>query len=64
MPIVRKLHVGGALFKIVTEPQFDARLTRYVAEVAHDDGRVQKVYSRLPAGPFVFHVPSTDGAHP
>ena len=64
MTIIRNLRVNGALHEQVVAPEFDAKLKRYVATVKHADGKEQKVYSRLPGGPFVFHVPSTENPHP
>ncbi len=54
MTIVRKLRVNGALFVEVEAPKLDPRRRIYTAMIRHDDGREQIVYSRLPAGPFVF----------
>lgn len=64
MPIIRKLRVNGALYKQVEPPQYSPRLNRYTAQVEHDDGRHQIVYSRLPDGPFVFTIPSEKEPHP
>ncbi len=64
MPVSTRLHVGGALYALIEPPKFDPHLKRYTAVVAHANGEKQNAYSRLPAGPFVFTVPSEKEPHP
>lgn len=60
MAIIRKLRVNGALYTEVSPPAYEPRMNRYVGTIEHDNGNKQQVYSRLPAGPFVFTIPAPE----